>query len=163
MSCDVPWQQPDVSAEEDIIRLAADLPTISGELRLQVLAAAAKAYGNNRFLQRLQIVAFVFVCLSFAGLLSTYYVALYRVGFGVNSIVLHESRSPVHNTLPADQTETEKVDQNVLHPQSRPLVGEISFGPIVSAAASSDEWALVDAFGALQISKSDAIRKLLWH
>ncbi len=162
MSCDVPWQQPDVSTEEDIIRLAADLPTISVGLRLQVLEAAAKAYGNNRFLQRMQIVAVAFVCLSFAGLLSTYYVALYRVGFGVNSIVLH-GKSPVHNTLPADQTETEKVDRNVLDPQNRPPVGEISFGPIVSAAASSDEWALVDAFGTLQNSKSDAIRKLLWH
>ena len=77
------------------------------------------------------------------------------------------NESSTHGTLSVAQMEfqkqSENIDARVVGP-ARPLsADEARMGPIAHAAASSEEWALVDAFETVQNSKSDLIRKILWH
>ena len=137
------------SLEQELIRYSEEQVVLRPTLRRQVLNRATAAYRRGRFIARVQM-AVASVLFLAAGLLCTdHYLSLWQGRFQDGAVAQQVTDL---SAAPAD-------DSSAVTAASVKRPREL----ILFAMSQTDDWAIVDAYGALRSHRFQVLQNALWH
>ena len=133
-------REPTFFAEAELMEYVGELPTVTPELRHQVVSAAKRACRHAQLLQRIQIAAAAVLFCTGGVLLGGFYLSMWS---GEADRWAVASASPDQQTLSHDGNEVDNSGSNT---------GEVTpRDQLLLASRAPDVWALVDAYGAFRL------------
>ena len=143
----IEWEEQSFSAEDELLRLADDLPVDSPELRNQIISDALTAYRLSWLKLRIQMCVSGVVFCACGVLLSGYYLALWR-----------DSMSPDVIAYKSDHIAPAAM---AVEPHSRPMTfsnsEHLTLNPL-----GSEEWSLVEKSTARRKKSLRHLMSALW-
>lgn len=127
-----------VTAEAELLASTIEFPEMPATLRRDVLKASRRAFHRSRFCQRMQVSVAVSVACLLCLILGGFYVSLWNPATASSAVVSGNKRQNSHSAAK-------------------------STNRVLSMNALTNDWAMVDAYGAIRSKRARAIRRAFWE